>query len=234
MRAYIRFLFLFVAKCLAKLCFRFDSGWVGVPPEDGFDGSRIGILLNHTSLLEPVFLAPLPNSIIWRIASQGVFPGADITLKRPLVGKLFKLIAPDTVSISRKRDNTWEEFLNCIQPDSLVLIAPEGRMKRLNGLDKHGKPMTVRAGIVDVLQRLGHGKAILTYSGGLHHVHAPGDKFPRLFQKVRVRYEAVEISDFLGQYRHCDPRELRRKVIADLEARRDRYCHDASPPNRAL
>jgi hypothetical protein len=34
----------------------------------------------------------------------------------------------------------------------MVLMAPEGRMKRADGLDAHGQPMTVRGGIADILE----------------------------------------------------------------------------------
>ena len=65
-------------------------------------------------------------------------------------------------------------MLRQIDPDAMVLILPEGRMKRATGLDSEGKPMTVRGGIADILETIGEGRMLLAYSGGLHHVQAPG------------------------------------------------------------
>ena len=78
-------------------------------------------------------------------------PGADKTLDRPLVGTLYKLMSPGITSITRKRDDTWEQFVHSISPDSIIVIAPEGRMKRKNGLDLDGNKMTVRSGVADLL-----------------------------------------------------------------------------------
>jgi hypothetical protein len=107
----------------------------------------------------------------------------------------------------------------------MVVILPEGRMKRANGLDSEGKPMTVRGGIADLLETMGEGRMLIAYSGGLHHVHAPGEKYPRLFKTIRMRLEVVDI----GRYRTAclaegGHRGFRRAVVADLERRRDLNC----------
>lgn len=223
MRTLLRFSFLLVLKLFSRIFWRYDWAWVGPPPARAFAAADIGIFLNHTSLFEPIFLGPMPFDFLWKLDHKGVFPGADVTLKRPIAGRLFRLIAADTVAISRKRDGTWDSFLSLIGSGSFVLIAPEGRMKRRNGLDKEGRPMTVRAGIVDVLMQMGKGTMVFCYSGGLHHIHAPGDKFPRLFQTARIRYEALQIDEYLKSFGELEKRELRRKVVADMEARRDQY-----------
>ena len=41
--------------------------------------------------------------------------------------------------------------MNQIDEDAVVIILPEGRMKRATGLDKKGMPMTVRGGVADIL-----------------------------------------------------------------------------------
>ena len=105
----------------------------------------------------------------------------------------------------------------------MVMILPEGRMKRANGLDSEGKPMTVRGGIADILETIGEGRMLLAYSGGLHHVQIPGDRFPRLFKTIRINLEVVDI----GAYRDArmaeagNPRGFKRAVVDDLERRRD-------------
>ena len=94
-----------------------------------------------------------------------------------MVGRFFRILAANVVSITRERDHTWRDVLATIDPDSMVLILPEGRMKRLNGLDSNGQPMTVRGGIADILETIERGPMLVAYSGGLHHVQAPGERF---------------------------------------------------------
>jgi hypothetical protein len=224
MRSFIRFLFLVAVKCIGLCCFRFEVSKVGDWPKDGFLNARLGILLNHTSLFEPVFVALLPLRTLWVIARFGVFPGADITMSRPIAGRVLRLLAQDGVSITRKRDSSWDDFLSRIHSRSLVLIAPEGRMKRKTGLDKEGKPMTVRSGVADILLKIGSGKAIVVYSGGLHHVHSPGEKFPKLFKTIRVAFEAMDIEQYLKPFREMDSRLQRLAIADDLSKRRDNHC----------
>jgi len=100
-------------------------------------------------------------------------------------------------------------------------------MKRATGLDSEGRTMSVRGGIADILDSVGEGRMLIAYSGGLHHVQVPGQRFPRLFQTIRMRLEVVEI----GEYRRAmmergggTPEGSKAAVIADLEHRRDTFC----------
>jgi hypothetical protein len=127
------------------------------------------------------------------------------------------------VSVTRSRDRSWRDFLSRIDESAVVLISPEGRMKRRDGLDKHGRPMTLRGGIVDVLELKNEGTMLLVYSEGLHHVQAPGEGLPRLFVRVRARLEEVPIAAYKAAMGHGTP-EFRANVVADLEKRRDRHC----------
>jgi hypothetical protein len=155
-----------------------------------------------------------------------VVPAANVTLARPLAGRFFRLVAGHVVSISRERDHTWDEVLARMEdPKALLIILPEGRMMRRGGLDKYGKPMTVRGGIADILQAIPDGRLLLAYSGGLHHVQAPGEGWPRLFKTIRMRFEGLEIAAYRQRLlAEADPTGFRRAVIADLERRRDLYC----------
>jgi hypothetical protein len=210
-------------KVLSAACFRFTVEWVGRRPAEPFKAARLGVLLNHTSLFEPVFLAVFPWHWLRAVAARGLMPGADATLERPLAGRFFKLLVPRAVGVTRSRDRTWAEFLSHVTEEDVVLISPEGRMMRRGGLDKHGKSMTLRGGIVDVLERKGEGTMLLVYSGGLHHVQAPGEGFPRLFQRVRVRLEEVPLARYKRAMGHGTP-EFRANVLADLSRRRDLHC----------
>ena len=130
---------------------------------------------------------------------------------------------PHARGISRKRDDTWAAFMEDIRPDSVVVIAPEGRMKRENGLDKNGKPMTVRGGIADIISALDSGKMMLFYSGGLHHVQAPGQHLPRLFKTLKCNMEMVDIADYKKQF-PTESKAFKAAVVADFQRRLETNC----------
>jgi len=220
---------LLTLKYLSKIFYRHDFAWVGDVPPDPWKGIRLVAFLNHTSLFEPVFLGGVPNSFIWRIAAHGVIPAADKTTGRPLVGLIFKFVAHHVIAITRERDHTWFQVLDKIDPQSMVIIAPEGRMKRANGLDVRGNPMTVRGGISDILLAVKHGRMLCAYSGGLHHVQVPGH-VPRVFKTVHMRLEDVEIADYIDAMMAAGgPDQFKKNVMRDLDRRRDTYCIEEKP-----
>ena len=131
-------------------------------------------------------------------------------------------------SVSQKRDDTWSQFLNSIHRDSIVALFPEGRMKRKNGLDKYGNQLSVKGGIADVLRRMEDGLMLIEYSGGMHHVQAPGQRFPRLFRTVRVRLEVQDIQAYKDHLHDSDHEVFKSKVILDLTARRNKTLPEIS------
>lgn len=226
MRSYLVFLFLATVRLVSKTFWRSRSAWIGDPgPGDRWRDLRVICFLNHTSLFEWIFISVVPLRLVWRVARHGVVPAAEKTIRRPIVGTFFKLLAAHVVSITRERDHTWRSVLERIDPDSMVIILPEGRMKRLNGLDSHGLPMTVRGGIADILESVPDGAMLIAYSGGLHHVQAPGERFPRVFRTVRMNLERLEIARYREELmRESGSVAFKRAVVADLERRRDEYC----------
>jgi hypothetical protein len=224
LRSAIVFSLLFSLKVLSRIFYRHDWAWVGAKlPGNPWKGLRLVVFLNHTSLFEPLFLGVPPPSFIWRLAAHGVVPAADKTTDRPLVGMVFRFIAHEVIPITRQRDDTWAQVLSTIESDSMVAIAPEGRMKRANGLDLHGRPMTVRGGVADILQSMKQGRMLLAYSGGLHHVQVPGH-VPSVFKKVSLRVEVLEMADYIAEMMKDGPEQFKKNVIQDLERRRDLYC----------
>lgn len=220
MRSVLSFFFLLFTKYSARLFYKFEINWPDNNPAIEWDKIRMIVLLNHTSLLEALYLGFLPVSFLRRLSRRMVAPGADKTLNRPFVGFLFKLFSPGIISISRKRDDTWKQFMASIYPDSVILILPEGRMKRPNGLDVNGQKMTVRGGVADVLQELNSGQMIVAYSGGLHHVHAPGEKGIRVFKKLKMNLEKFDIADYKNSFGEPVGSEAwRKKLLADLQDR---------------
>lgn len=227
LRSILVFCLLLAIKAVSRTLWRHDLGWVGeVPPGDPWHGLRVAAILNHTSLFEWLWAGSPPPRFLWQIARHGVVPVADVTIERPVVGLFFRFIARHVVSISRERDHTWKEVMTRIaDPRSLVILAPEGRMMRANGLDKNGKPMTVRGGIAEIVEATPEGRMLLAYSGGLHHVQAPGERFPHLFRRVRMRFESLDIPTYRGEIiAHVGERGFKRAMIEDLERRRDLYC----------
>jgi hypothetical protein len=63
---------------------------------------------------------------------------------------------------------------------------------------------------------------LVAYSGGLHHIQAPGE-WPRPFKTAKIRGEVLEIADYLREVGagagNAD--ELKALVKSDLERRRD-------------
>jgi hypothetical protein len=211
-------------RMLSRVFYKHDFQFIGPTPKDPWADLRLVVFLNHTSLFEPVFLGGVPMRFLWRLAAHGVVPAADKTTGRPLVGLIFKFVAHHVIAITRERDHTWFEVLRKIDPQSMVIIAPEGRMKRANGLDLNGNPMTVRGGVADILQAVKHGRMLLAYSGGLHHVQIPGH-LPSVFKTVRMRIENIEIADYIAEMTARAGEEgFKKAVMKDMDRRRDAYA----------
>lgn len=223
MRRLLAFLILASVKTLSWIFYRGRFKWLDPVPKHPWKDIRLMVFLNHTSLYEPLFSQIIPYSYLWHLAGHFNIPGADVTLDRPLVGTFWKLMVPNIASISRKKDSTWENYLDSIQSDSVVMIAPEGRMKRPNGLDRFGKPMTVRGGVADIIESIDDGHMVLCLSGGLHHVQAPGQHFPKLFQKIEMNFSYINIKDYKAQFPQ-NPRERKIKIVQDLQLRLERDC----------
>lgn len=225
LRSALVFGMLVLLKAASRIFYRPDIGFIGKTPKDPWANIRLVAFLNHTSLFEPVFLSGVPLRFLWRLASHGVIPAADKTTGRPLVGLIFKFVAHHVISISRERDHTWFEVLNKIDPGSMVIIAPEGRMKRETGLDTNGNPMTVRGGIADVLLAVQSGRMLIAYSGGLHHVQVPGHFTVGVFKTVRLRIENIDIAAYIAEQTARGGEEnFKRNLREDLERRRDLNC----------
>jgi 1-acyl-sn-glycerol-3-phosphate acyltransferase len=224
MRKLVSFCLLSAIKIVSRIFYRIEVGWVGNEPSDRWDNIRLLVFLNHTSLFEPLFLGIVPYKFIWALAKKLVLPGADKTLNRPLVGRFFKVLTPNMIPVTRKKDHTWEQFLETIKPTSLVAILPEGRMMRKTGLDAEGKPMSVRGGVADILSQLSSGNLLIAYSGGLHHVQAPGDRFFRVFKTIKINFEQVPIAAYKEELGGGGNDVFKRAAINNLERRMKEYC----------
>ncbi len=232
-RQHLSYLVLLGAKALSRAFFHAEVEWVGEPMDDPWEGVRVVALLNHTSLYEWLFTAAAPNRFLRDLATRGVLPSAAKTMRRPLVGTFYQFLAGSVITVSRERDHTWQEVLSSIGPDSMVLLAPEGRMKRANGLDVEGRPMTIRGGIADILQVVGKGRMLLAYSGGLHHVQVPGQRLPRLWQTIRLRLELLDIESYCRSFVEAPGSEgFKTAIKVDLQRRRDLHCGTVGAPGK--
>jgi 2-iminoacetate synthase ThiH len=90
-------------------------------------------------------------------------------------------------------------------------------MKRPGGLDKYGKPMSVRGGVADIIDGLESGGMILCLSGGLHHVQQPGQFFPRLFKTIRMNFAYLDIADF-KKHIQGSHRERKLRITQELQS----------------
>lgn len=216
------FLSLGSIKVFANLFYSVKNEWINEPDGDPWKGLKLIVFLHHTSLFEPLLLGGAPWSLIWKMAGRIIAPGASVTMDRPVAGRLLKYVAPKMIPISRERDETWNNFLDAIDEHSVVIIAPEGRMKRPDGLDKHGKPMSVRGGIADILEVLPKGEMVFVYSGGLHHIQQPGQGLPKLFKPVKMRCERVNIQEYVEEMKSVPETSFKKAVTSDMEARMER------------
>lgn len=228
---YVTYALVTFLKVLSRLFYRAEYRWVGDNPPRPWDDIRLVAIINHTSLYEWLWAGSVPQSFIRRMAWHGVVPVAEKTTQRPWVGRFFRLVARNVVAVTRKRDHTWKAVLDQLEGQSMVVMLPEGRMKRANGFDLHGNAMNIRGGIVDVLRALPDGRFLLAYSGGLHHVQHPGQRLPRLFRTIRMNFQVVDIRAYREELLAAHGEDgFRQAVIADLEARRDAHCPPAVGP----
>ncbi|MFT6026159.1 MAG: hypothetical protein ACI8P5_000403 [Bacteroidia bacterium] len=221
-RRITNFIVLAGLKVLARTFYSIENKWLHNHDDDPWGNVKLIAFFNHTSLFEPLFDGAVPWRVLWQIAGRIVVPGAAVTLDRPIAGWLFSFIAPQIVPVSRERDETWDNFLDAIAPESVVMIMPEGRMKRPNGLDKHGNAMSVRGGVADILEMLPSGEMVMMYSGGLHHVQTPGQGFPKLFKRIQIQCERVNIQEYVHAMKAVPNASFKKAVISDMEARMER------------
>ena len=224
MRTLISFSIFIGIKIFIKLFYKVEVSWLG--ESRTWKKIRYIVFLNHTSLYEPLYIGILPLPFIWRISRKLVAPGADKTLDRPLVGIFWKLMGPGIISITRKRDKSWTKFMEAIHNRAVIVMAAEGRMKRRNGLDLDGKPMTIRSGVADVLEQINEGNMLIAYSGGLHHVQVPGQKLPRIFKTLKLNLEVIDIPKYKSKF-NTEGIQWKRDVVEDFQNRLESNCPQA-------
>ena len=178
-----------------------------------WDSFKVVAWINHTSLYDVFLICLFPYKFLWKASKTCMTPIAEKTIKRPLLGLIFKNLTSKKTFVSQKRDDSWAQFLESIEDSSIVALFPEGRMKRKNGLDKNGKELSIRGGIADILQKRTDGKMLIIYSGGMHHIQAPGEKWPKLFQTIHARLESADITDYKKSISLKTPSDLSKKIV---------------------
>jgi hypothetical protein len=219
---YLRMAVLFLLKIMSHAFYRTRQRWIS--KDKDWHDVKLVVLLNHTSLFEFVYASVMPFSYLKEMSKHLVFPVADITYKRKFFGNFLKFLGVSVKSLTRKKDTSWFDFLRQIKKDSILIFLPEGRMKRKSGLDKSGRKMTVRGGIADVLPLFKGKKMLFAYSGGLHHVLAPGDRYPKILKNISISLETIKVNDYISKFLTEEGHIDRQALFKDLEMRRDRYC----------
>ena len=223
-KAVITFALLLMVRTAANVFFKLKNEWIGGEPENYALNTRMVVILNHTSLYEPLIAGYAQYRLLWKFARHGVLPVAEKTMKRR-IGLFFRLIVRHPIVVTRQRDKTWYNLLAKVDSKAITIILPEGRMKRANGLDSEGREMTVRGGIADILEALPDGRMLMVYSGGLHHIQVPGELLPTPFKTLRCRMEMIDIPSYKEDLAARFPDTgFRQAVVADLTRRRDEYC----------
>lgn len=228
-RSILVFVVLMGLHLFTRVFYRLREEWIGeFAPRDWTD-LRVICILNHTSLAEVLLAGYADAPLLWQFARHGVLPVAEKTMKRK-IGVFFGMLSRHVVVVTRQRDQSWDDVLNKVDTRSLVIILPEGRMKRRNLLDSSGRPLTIRAGIADILEALPSGRMLLLYNGGFHHIQIPGEGRPKMLKPIRVRFELVDIDRYKQEITEQSPAEtFQRAVIQDLTRRRDTLCPTAEP-----
>jgi 1-acyl-sn-glycerol-3-phosphate acyltransferase len=223
LQQWVSFLLLCSCKIVSHLFFRLKHQWIGERRTD-WEKVRLIVFLNHTSLFETLFLQFLSFPYLWKLSRGFAIPGATKTLDRPIVGKFFRWLSPNMIPITRKRDESWDRFIEVFKREKpTVIIAPEGRMMRPNGLDAQGQRMTVKSGVTDILKEIDGGEILIAYSGGLHHVQKPGQLLIRFFRTIYLNTESLDLNQYKQQFAGSDE-DFRHGIVNDLQARRDRNC----------
>lgn len=229
MRTLLIFLVLMTVKVFSRLFYLHRVRWVDPVPEDRWADLRLVVVLNHTSLFEWLFAGSVPNRFLWRTARHAVIPAAAKTIDRPLIGRFFKLLGQHVLPITRQPDETWKQVLDRVDPEGMVIILPEGRMKRATGLDLEGRPMTVKGGVADILAAIPTGRMLYAYSAGLHHVQVPGQTLPRLFRRVELTIENLGIGEYRAEIEaRCNGQTFKQAMKADMERRKNLWARPFS------
>ena len=71
---------------------------------------------------------------------------------------------------------------------------------------------------------------LVAYSRGLHHVLPPGKIMPRLFQRIKLAIEIIDVDRYLEAHSYTskpeDHSSYMQSVQLDLERRRNKHCID--------
>lgn len=226
MRTALVYAMLRLVKSASRLLYHHDVRWIGDVPDDPWADLRLVAILNHTSLFEPLFAGAVPHRFLWSVARSAVVPVAEKTAHRPVAGRFFRRVAAHVEPVTRERDESWARYVRrARETGRMAVLLPEGRMKRPDGRDARGEPMTVRGGIADLILGIPEGRMLLAYSGGLHHVQAPGERWLRPFEELRLRLEWVDIERYRERLLEEAGRQgFKEAVVRDLTRRRDEHC----------
>ena len=132
MRSILVYLLLTTVKWLSRFFWRFRGEWIGIPPDGDWSKVKLLVILNHTSLYEPILAGYAPDALLWRFARHGVLPVAEKTMRRR-IGLFFNFLARHVVEVTRQRDHTWEN-IDVPHLHKVQGIGPEGWSRAIKDL----------------------------------------------------------------------------------------------------
>src|SRR5665647_593599 len=107
MQRIICFFILVTIKIVSMVFWRLEYKWLNPTPPDPWKKAKMIVLMNHTSLFEPIYVQAFSFSYLWYLSARMNVPGADITLNRPIVGRFWKMMVPNIVAVTRRNDGSW-------------------------------------------------------------------------------------------------------------------------------
>lgn len=213
---------IFFSWILVKILYRCSWTWIGKNSDRGFQDMKALFLMNHTSYADHMIFVLVPINVIYKM-----FWNARIAVAQHQVKNfkgLLQYLENNIVPLSRQRDDSWNNYLSNANAKSIFVMYPEGTRMSPEGLDKNGKKVRVKGGVADILELLPDGDIVILYLDGFYEILGAGMKFPKLFKKVRVTAEVVDIAALKHELaytgRHEDRYDFRVRFIEWFEKRK--------------
>jgi hypothetical protein len=91
--------------------------------------------------------------------------------------------------------------------------------------------MSIRGGVADILEAIPEGRLLFAYSAGLHHIQVPGQKLPKLFRRLEVTFENLDIAEYKRELASgAGDSSFKQAMKLDMERRKQLWAKPFSGP----